>query len=105
MQQSKGKQESSQSCEPGVDCHKCGRRTRRIVVDVHNVDIPSVLFFGVFGLAFSAKSGKVLQCQHCGKTFKPKLKPPSGRDRLIGAILGVISLGLILAVCLLIFWR
>lgn len=89
---------------PDVQCPKCGKSTRKIVVEVERVDWPSAFFIGLWALLFSSRVSREFQCQHSGKTFPTKHPPTTGRDRLIGLCLLSFCVMMIVAVAWLIFW-
>jgi DNA-directed RNA polymerase subunit RPC12/RpoP len=96
--------QNSDPRQPEVACPKCGKSTRKIVVDVERIDWPSAFFIGLWALLFSSRVSREFQCQHCGKTFAMKHPPMTGRDRLIGLCLLSFCGMMIVAVAWLIFW-
>ncbi len=72
---------------PRIECAKCGRWTKKIVVDVERVDWVSGLAIGFWAVFFPSRRTREFQCQHCGKTFVLSASPMLRRDKVVGLVL------------------
>jgi hypothetical protein len=85
----------------GIICPKCGKPTKRIVVET---DHPTNLTELLFEDPAIARHRKAFQCEHCSKTFLPPLPPIKKADRVIGMILAGFSILVIALVVWVVFF-
>jgi hypothetical protein len=85
-----------------IECPKCQRDSRKLVVEMDRVDWRSVFLIGVLAaVMFPSNHRKEFQCEHCGNIFLPKPNPVDKSSRLIGILLGSFSILMVVLVIML----